>query len=252
MTKTLIIDDEAASIRWLADIIERSFSREIKLIGNFMDVNSGIKAIKTLDPDLIFLDIQLGEKTGFDIIEAIGDLKRKPQIIFTTGHEKYALRAFAVSALDFLLKPIQETELRRALERAEETKHLREVNDRYEVLRHNLIHEGKSQKQICLRLQEGFTVLSLGEIIRMEASINYTNIYLQNRQKITVARTLKEFESMLGDLGFFRVHNSHLINLHHIRKYTRGTSSQLTLTDGTTIAVSVRRRESFMEKIRSL
>ncbi|MBK5284688.1 MAG: response regulator transcription factor, partial [Bacteroidia bacterium] len=171
------------------------------------------------------------------------------EVIFTTAYEKYAIQAIKFAALDFLLKPFSATDLTEAMNRYSEKHNKHQTAHQFEALFHNLKHVLKDSKKIALPTLSGLSVIPLNEIIRCEADVNYTNFFLVNKQKIMVSKTLKEYDELLVEFDFCRVHGSHLINLHHVKNYTRGEGGTVTLSDGSHVDVSRRKREEFLMRL---
>ena len=249
MIRALIIDDEQHCIDRLKSIAA-NYANDLHIIDTFQSVETGIAAVHKFKPDLLFLDVQINGKTGFDLLEQIG--KNDFEVIFTTAHDKYAVQAFKFSAIDYLLKPVNEDDFKSAIEKV--SKRLQEKNfaQRLDVLLHNIKTPSNNTKKISIPTISGFEFVEVGNIIRCESDINYTTLFLKDKQKITVAKTLKEFEELLTEFNFFRVHNSHLINLAYIKSYNKGKGGQVIMHDHSEIEVSVRRKDEFMKRLAAL
>jgi two-component system, LytTR family, response regulator len=247
MIRAIIIDDEQHCSDRLSSLLREDQSHSLKVEGSFQTVEDGLKAIHALHPDLIFLDLQLQDKTGFDLLRQIHEIDF--EIIFTTAYEKYAVQAFKFSAIDYLLKPVDREDLKAAIGRLSDKIHKINASKKIDTLIHNL--HGAS-KRICVPVVTGLVFLQVNDIIRCQSDVNYTTLYLRDRQKLVVAKTLKEFEELLTDYNFFRVHNSHLINLAYIKNYNKGKGGFLTMTDQSIVEVSTRRKEEFMKKLSEL
>src|ERR1700744_4624926 len=216
MITAIIVDDERHCIDRLGHLLESEFSGEIGLIGRFDSFEGGVAAIEQLKPELIFLDVQLNDGyTGFDLLQRVSG--RNFHVIFTTAYERYAVQAFRFSALDYLLKPVDKDDLRQAISKLKETIRRQDVGGKFDVLFHNLQNLQNPLRRICVPVMNGLIVVQVSDIIRCESNVNYTLLFLKDKQKLTVARTLKEFEEMLSECDFFRVHNSHLINLAYMK-----------------------------------
>ncbi len=244
MIRALIIDDEQHCIDRLQGLLTEHFSQVLHVMDSFKTVEDGLQAIAKYKPDLVFLDVQLNGKTGFDLLKELGEAGFA--IIFTTAYEKYAVQAFKFSALDYLLKPIDPDDLRQAITRLVERNPKIETTQKLETLLGNFYGNGK---RICVPVVNGLVVLKVDEIVRCESDINYTTIFMKDKQKLTVAKILKDFEEMLTEYNFFRVHNSHLINLAYIKSYNKGKGGFVTMMDNTDIEVSTRRRDDFLKKL---
>jgi two-component system LytT family response regulator len=247
MINAIIIDDEAHCIRRLETILKERFSESLRLAGSFSTVEEGLAAVASLRPELVFLDVQIHDRTGFELLAQVKEVDF--DVIFTTAYEKYALKAFKFSAVDYLLKPVDPDELAGAVSRVTERMAHREVTRRLETLFHNLKRVPGTAPRISIPTLDGLIFLDAADIIRCQSSVNYTILYLKDGQKITVSRTLKEFEDLLSDHDFFRVHHSHLINLGYIKRYHKGKGGSLTMTDGAEVEVSTRRKAEFLKRL---
>ncbi|MDP4286195.1 MAG: LytTR family DNA-binding domain-containing protein [Bacteroidota bacterium] len=247
MIQALIIDDEQHCIDSLSLLLKENYSQSVKEIGACHSVEEGVRAIRELKPGLVFLDVEMRNQTGFDLLQQIGEINF--EVIFITAHEKYAVQAFRFSAFDYLLKPVNRNQLVTAIDKLKEKFSQKEQSQKIETLFHNLKTMTGVSRKISIPTGNGLLFPEVNEIIRCESDSNYTHIYLKDQQKITVARTLREFEELLADCNFYRVHNSHLINLSFIKSYQKGKGGMVTLTDNTQIEVSVRRKEQFLKKI---
>jgi len=249
MIKAIIIDDEQHCINRLENILTEHCSNEVELAGSFESVAEGLEAIKKLKPQLIFLDVEIHDKTGFDLLKQIPDIDF--EVIFTTAYDKYAVQAFKFSAIDYLLKPVDAEELLQALDKLKVKFSRNEMSQKLDALFHNLKNIKGSSKKICVPVLTGLIFINVDDIVRCESNVNYTTLFTKDKQKILVAKTLKEFEELLGEYNFFRVHNSHLINLNYIKSYNKGKGGTISLTDGSEIEVSTRRKEEFLKKLMS-
>jgi len=249
MIKAIIIDDEMHCIKRL-EFMLADVKDIVEICGAFQSVETGIKAIKEIKPDLIFLDVEINNETGFDLLKKVPAINF--EVIFTTAYDKYAVQAFKFSALDYLLKPVEENELMQALNKLHEKIASKQTAKKFESLFHNLNATNNTSKKICVPVVNGIEFITVNKILRCESDINYTTIFMLNKQKLTVAKTLKEFEELLSDYNFYRVHNSHLINLAYIKHYNKGHGSFVTMEDGSEIEVSVRRKDEFLKKLTAL
>ncbi|HTE12084.1 MAG TPA: response regulator, partial [Chitinophagaceae bacterium] len=194
MIRALIIDDEQHCIDRLRGLLAEHLSSAIHVMDSFKTADEGLQAIHRYKPDLVFMDVQLNGKTGFDILKQLGDIKF--EIIFTTAYEKYAIQAFKFSALDYLLKPVDPDDLKQAITRLVERNPKIETTQKLETLLGNFYGAGK---RICVPVVNGLVVLKVDDIVRCESDINYTTIFMKDKQKLTVAKILKEFEEMLTE-----------------------------------------------------
>jgi two-component system LytT family response regulator len=249
MISAIIVDDEQQCIDRLAGLLKEHFAQTIRVAAECKNVTQAVAAIKEHAPQLVFLDVQLHDQTGFDLLMQLPQINF--EVIFTTAYEKYAVQAFKFSAIDYLLKPIEQGDLQQAINRLTEKVSLKDTSRKLDILFHNLKNIEGAAKRICLPVSTGFVFLQVAEIIRCESHINYTTFFLKDKKELVVAKTLKEFEEMLKEDNFYRVHNSHLINLAHIKSYRKGKDGFVTMSDGAKIEVSTRRKEEFLKKLLS-
>lgn len=247
MIRTIIIDDEQHCIDRLSGLLATHCKHEVHIMESCQDVETGVIAIKKLQPDLVFLDVMLHDKTGFDLLRQLPVINF--EVIFTTAYEKYAVEAFRFSAIDYLLKPIDQDDLKEAVDKLKNKILKDELSEKFQVLFHNLKNNQGLSKRISIPTVNGLIFLEVKDIIRCQAEVNYTNIFLKDKQKITVSKTLKEFEELLTAYNFYRVHNSHLINLTYVKSYHKGKGGYVSLTDNSEIEVSTRRKEQFLKKL---
>jgi two-component system LytT family response regulator len=244
MIRSIIVEDEKKSREAIQTMLAEYFSN-VQVVALCENGVQGKAAIEQLKPELVFLDVELSSSTGFQMLEQISDIEF--EVIFTTAYDKYALQAIKFSALDYLLKPFTVEDMRLAIQRYEKKVHRQNTVDQFQNLFHNL--KQSNERKIALPTFTGLTFVSVKDIIRCEAEANYTIFYLLNKAKIVVAKTLKEYEEMLKDYNFFRVHHSSLVNLEHIKDYVRGEGGVVYMIDGSQVEVSRRKKEEFMKKI---
>lgn len=245
MIKAIIVDDEQHCINALLKLVE-PISNTIKITNTFNSVDEALLKVQEISPDLVFLDVQINDKTGFDFLE---ELETIPfEVIFTTAHEKYAVQAFKFSAVDYLLKPIDEDDFTRAISKLNLKIEAKDFSKKVKSLLSN-VTKNDGQKRITIPTSEGLEFLDVADIIRCESDVNYTTIYTNDKRSLVVSKTLKWFETLLQNAGFFRIHNSHLINLSYIKKYTKGKGGYVTLSDDSNIEVSTRKKEGFIKAL---
>lgn len=249
MIRAVIVDDEQHCIDHLTRLLKVHVD-EIELAGHYLNVNDGLKAISTLQPDLVFLDVQIHDETGFELL---GRIKEKNfEVIFTTAFDRFAVQAFKFSALDYLLKPVDPDDLSAALKKIKPSVNHAGFNEQINNLLFNIQSSNRQLQRICVPVLNGMVFLNVNEIIRLKSDSNYTQFFLKDGQKILVSKTLKDFDELLSGTDFFRVHQSHLINLAYIKQYTKGKGGYVTMTDGAEIEVSVRKKEEFLKRVMSL
>ncbi|MEO5892389.1 MAG: LytTR family DNA-binding domain-containing protein [Ferruginibacter sp.] len=248
MVKAIIIDDEQHCIDRLTNLLMNHHADTIQLLAPALSVKEGIKAIRENQPGLIFLDVQIHDRTGFDLLRECGKINFK--IIFTTAYDRFAIQAIKFSAIGYLLKPIDEDDLDESLKKLKETS-IENTSLMAGVIENNL-NQPVKKKKLTIPTGNELLFLNIEEIVRCHSDINYTTIYKTDKQKIVVAKTLKEFEELLADHNFFRVHNSDLINLACIKSYNKGKGGSVILYDGTELEVSTRRKDDFLKKMTEL
>jgi two-component system LytT family response regulator len=242
--KAVIVDDENKGRSALQSLL-RLIDDGVELIGEAGSVAEGVASIEQLQPDLVFLDIQMGDGTGFDLLEK---LRFKAfQLIFTTAHDEYALKAFRYSAIDYLTKPIDPDLLAEALRKVRENYKKYDLSLKLEAL----VQNRNRMQRLALPSLKGIELVRKEEIVRCESANNYTVFHLTNQREIVVTKTLKEFEEMLASEGFFRVHQSHLINLNAVAQYLKEDGGYALMSDGTKVEVSRRKKEAFLAAISS-
>lgn len=240
--KAVIIEDEAETRDKLKKLLPGN-GPIIEVIAETSSINEGKKLISQLVPDIIFLNIEMEDGTGFQLLSSFP--KREFKTIIIASSDKYALRAIKESALDYILKPIDEPALKRAINKiGQEHSHSKMVDGANVAL--------AEVKQVALPTLEGFTIIETNEILYAAADGSYTTFHLTGKRKLTVSRNLKEYNKLLQNSGFFRIHHSLLVNLIHVRKYTRGKSGCVELTDGTHLEVAFRRRDEFMRVLNNI
>ncbi len=250
MVKVLIVDDEQHCIDRLSKLLYPSHSNLLEISGTALTVEEGVEKITSLNPDLIFLDVQIDDKTGFDLLRTLPEINFA--IIFTTAYEKFAIQAIKFSAIDYLLKPIDDADLNAAIVKFMKERSQKLTAQKIDILLENTKNKKDLPKKIIVPTVNGFEFLEIADIARCKSDINYTTIYLKDKHKLVVAKTLKEFEELLSGHPFFRVHNSHLINLNFIKSYNKGKGGSVILTDGTEIEVSFRRKDDFLKRLSEL
>jgi two-component system LytT family response regulator len=247
MTKILIVDDEARTRELIAKMID-SFGYDLETIPEGSSVETAIKAIHEHQPDIVFLDIQMPDGTGFDVIKAIEG--KNFEVIFITAHEEFAIKAIKFSALDYLLKPVDTTELKDALDRALESIEQRSGGNQFEALKQNI--NPNEKRRLVLKTQESVHVVDLDDIIRCEADRNYTSFYLKGSKKILVSKTLKEYETLLSSHNFLRVQQSHLININYVDRYDKKNGGAVVMKDGSEVPLSPAKRDIFFNRLENL
>lgn len=247
MKKVLIIDDEKRTRELIAKMI-RSFNTDVEIITEGENVQSGIKAIDDHNPDIVFLDIQMPDGTGFDVIRSAKN--RNFQVIFITAHEEYAIKAIKFSALDYLLKPVDPVELKTALDKAINMISENKNDKQYDALQFNMLPDEK--RRLVLKTHESIHVINLEDIIRCEADRNYTSFFLVGGKKILVSKTLKEYETLLSAHNFLRIQQSHLVNVNYVDRYDKKNGGAVVMKDQSEVPLSPAKRETFFKRLENI
>lgn len=245
--KAIIVDDEKNNRIALLKLIEK-FCPQVQVIAECDSVDAAIEVITAQQTDVVFLDVEMPGKNGFDLL-AHYNYQCPFEVIFTTAYSQYAVKAFRFSALDYLLKPVDPEELVRAVHRLSVKKSEEVKNKQFELLEQKIGNKEIGKKQLAISTLEGIYFASLDEIIHVDADSSYTKIYLISGDMIMSSKPLKYFEELLEDYDFVRVHQSHIINLKHIRRYVRGDGGQVIMANGAEIEVSRRKKEDLLDKI---
>lgn len=248
MYTAIIIDDIENSRITLADDLKK-YCPQIQLIGEAESVETGLNEIINKKPEVVFLDIQLGDGTGFDILEKLG--KFDFQVIFTTAMDSYGIKAIKFSALDYLLKPIDPDELVAAVNKLEAQPQKNALNDSLNLLLENIKEIQPESKRIALSSADKVIMVYVKDIVRCESQGSYTIFYLHDKEEIVTTKNLKEYEQLLVDFSFVRVHHSHLINFNFLKEYIKKDGGYAVMQDGSNVPVSFRKRNNLLDMINS-
>ncbi len=243
--KAIIVDDELDSITTLKWELEE-FKNEIEIVDAFNTPLEAIKSIKANRPNVLFLDIQMPEMNGFELLKKVKGYY--DQVIFITAFDEFAIQAFEVSAIDYILKPIEPEVLKKCIDKLKKQHNQDTIEEQFELLLSKL-NKKNSIDKIALSTLDGIEFVKPSQILYCKSDSNYTFVFMINKKKILVSKTLKEIESSLISQNFFRVHNSYLVNLNFIEKYYRGQSAYLVLEGGQQIPVSRNKKSNFLENI---
>ena len=241
--KAILVDDEndcTTVLEWLI----KEHCENMEVIASFNKSVDALKQIPEMNPDLLFLDIEMPNLNGFQLIEKLMPVSYP--VIFTTAYDKFALKAFKYSAIDYLLKPIDKNDLMLAVEKLNDKIVLKNPGQNIEYLLHNLKYSQTQVPKLAIPTQEGLIFIDISQIVSCESDRNYTTFYLLSKEKIVASKTMKEFEEILEENNFFRIHNSHIINLNHIKKYIRSDGGYVVMIDGSNISVSRGRKDDFL------
>lgn len=244
MLRAVLIDDEQECLNALAFDLS-NYCPEIEIVDICQGGKRGIKSIHKHKPDLIFLDIDMPIISGFDLLEMVGDIDFS--VVFTTAYDKYALKAFRISATDYLLKPIDRDELKAAIQKVEAKQSIKSPKDQVTFLLDQLkAVEDDNVKKIALPTFEGTEFINLKDIIYCEADRAYTHVHSVGGRKLYISKTLRHMEEALCDYHFFRVHNSFIVNINFMQKYVKADGGYLLLSNGKQVKVSRSKKEKLV------
>lgn len=240
--KAIIVDDEPDAVNFIHSIV-KEYCSGLEVVGKANNVLDGIRIINEMQPDVVFLDVEMPHGSGFDLLTHFS--QKTFDVIFITAFNHYAIKAIKFSAVDYILKPINIKEFIEAVEKViEKRKSSNNQNVDYTTLLENL--KTTLPFKLAIPTSDGMEYLITKDIIRIEADRSYSWFYLVNKRKILVSKNLKEYQELLNDRNFFRSHNSHLINLEHVRKYIRSEGGAIEMSDGSQIPISRTRKELFL------
>jgi two-component system LytT family response regulator len=241
--KTIIIDDEVNAVDFINTIIGE-YCPELEVVGKAQNVTEGVRKIMESKPDLVFLDVEMPNGTGFDLLAHFPE--KEFDVVFITAFNHYAIKAIKFSAVDYILKPININEFIEAVSRVLQKRSSTSVrgNDNFKILMENL--KTSTPSRLAIPTADGMEYLNPKEILRIEADRSYSWFFLAGNRKILVSKNLKEFQDLLGDRYFFRSHNSHLINLKYVRRFIRREGGYIEMQDGAHIPISRNRKDLFI------
>jgi two-component system LytT family response regulator len=244
MLKTIIVDDEPYCCETITTLLEDN--PDVKVFAVCHNGSDAIKAIQEYSPDLVFLDVEMPKMNGFEMLEQIPIVNF--EIIFTTSYDQYALKAIRLSAIDYLLKPVDENELNQAVQKVIRRSQ-KPIVEQLEILLQKVNQPKTPVNKIALPTMEGFQMIRIDTIISCESDNNYTKLKLKDDRKMVVCRTLKEMEELLEEHSFIRVHRCFLANLNEIEKFVRGEGGYLIMSDGSSVDVSRNKKEELLKKL---
>ena len=246
--RTIIVEDEQRSREILKNFLEE-FCSGIKIVGTASNVEEAVLEIKSNNPDVVFLDIELQGGTGFEVLSQVSNLDF--EVIFTTAFDQYAVKAVKYSSLDYLMKPIDLDELQQVVERAKVKKNQSDYKKQLENLILNLRQEKSNLKKICLSTNEGFEFIAVEDILYCKGDGSYTMFFVEGCENLLVSKNLKEYENLL-DQDFMRVHQSFLVNLKKVKKYVKSDGGYIVMDNGDIVSVSRSKKEDFIRVMSSL
>jgi two-component system LytT family response regulator len=244
MLKIIIVDDEKKVAEALSQMLDQ-FCENVQLAAICNSVDSAIKAIREHQPDILFLDVEMGKEKGFDLFKHFP--KPEFKVIFITAHQQYAIQAFRFAALDYLLKPVDPVLLAEVIEKAGDIIEREKTSTKIEALIHNMSVTSNESKKIVLRTNDKIHVIGVNDIMYCEAEGSYTNFYLNDKNKIMVSKNMGEYEEMLDKYGFFRVHQSYLLNLSYLKRYEKGDGGSVVLKNDHSLPVATRKKDRLLD-----
>lgn len=246
--RSILVDDEPRGLTSLRKLLQ-IHCPEVDVQRACTSAGEAQRAIDEIEPELIFLDIAMPGKSGLDMLREIP--VRKFETIFVTAHNSYAMQALQLSAVDYLLKPVDEDLLVAAVEKVKKKIEEKEGHQQIDTFLHNMQNVGIPQKmKLCIPSMKGFQVVDIPDIIYCEANSNYTNFYFTNRSMICASKPVHEYETLLEDSNFVRIHKSYVVNLDHVKEYVRGEGGSVILTGGQEVEVSRRKKELLMQRMK--
>ncbi|MFK7951235.1 MAG: LytR/AlgR family response regulator transcription factor [Ekhidna sp.] len=246
--RIVLIDDDT-TVRENLKTLLSIYAKDCQVIAEANGVKAGIECLKKNKPDLLLLDVEMQDGTGFDLLSIYGKLDFN--VVFVTGHNAYAIKAFKYSAIDYILKPVDPEELKTAIEKARKSPNVEEQNLAVSNLVENK-EKPDGDKKVILKDTETVYLVSTKEIIRCESETNYTKFFLVDGRKLTISKTLKEYDQLFENQSFFRTHQSHLINLLHFDRYEKKEGGSVHMKDGSTVPVAIRKKEPLMQALEQL
>lgn len=242
MLKALLIDDEPDCVRLLARELA-THCPQVQVVGQTSSSEEGLRLAQVLQPDLLFLDIEMPRMNGFQLLEQLGEVPF--HLVFVTAYNEFAVKAFRFSALDYLLKPIDSAELREAVRKAEQRQ---PVDGRQVESLRTQLQTGQLADKIAVPYQNGVMFLPVGEVVYCEADSNYTRVVATQGRQFLLTRTLREVQEVLETRNFLRVHRQYLVNLDHLQRYVKGEGTYLVMTDGTSIPVARNQKDRLVQR----
>lgn len=249
MMRAVIIDDEKNAREAIAKALQ-SYCKEIEVVGMADGVDNGYHLIMEAKPDLVFLDIQMPDGSGFDLLNQIKHIDFF--VVFITAYNDYAIKAFKFSAIDYILKPIDHSELIETAEKVKKAQNAKETQLKVDTFLANIHSISKDTKKIVLKTSENIHLINVKEIIRFQSDGNYTIFYIDGGLKIMVSKNIKEYYELLKDYGFFRAHQSHVVNIGYIKQFHKPQGGTLIMKDNSQVPVSTRKREELMKIFENL
>ncbi len=249
MIRTVIIDDEQNAREAITAILGQ-YIAGVNVVAEASTVKDGLECIRTYDPELVLLDIELSDGNGFEILENIDAINFK--VIFITAFHEYAIQAIKCSALDYIVKPVRPKELLQAIEKVKEAISKEHLQLQISTFLDTMKSQKNNPEKLILKTSESIYLIDINEIIRCESDKNYTTFILNDGRKLLVSKTLKEYDSLLTQSNFFRSHQSHLINLKYFLRYDRSEGGYVVMSDNSKVPVALRKKEDLMRILKDI
>ena len=246
MINAIIIDDEKKAVIALEKMLQK-YCPDVTVLATANHPETAIELIQMHQPDVIFLDIEMPAQNGFAMLDAIG--KRAFSVIFTTAYDQHAVKAFRYAALDYLLKPISEDELVSAVNKLSDNSKKQDPGQLQQLI-DNLKNLNNAYSKLAIPTTEGLLFINVTDIIFCQAESSYTTIYLKNKDKIVSSKTLKDYEDLLAQHSFYRVHHSFLINLYEVKRYLKGDGGTVVMNNGAELPVAKRKKDEFLKRLK--
>lgn len=242
-TNVFIVDDEQKAIDSLSQVLT-SFFEEVTIVGTATNVKEAHDGILSSQPQLVFLDIEMGMESGFNLLESFDHIDF--QVVFVTAHEEFALRAIKLSALDYIIKPAGIGDLKNLFKKIEQSSNAEQADLKVKHMFGNFLADNKNEHRITLPVAEGYEFIQVDTILFIKADGSYTHFFLKDGHKLTSSKNLKFFEGILTEYGFYRIHNSSLINLKYIKRINKTAGGQVIMENGEELGISKTRKEDFL------
>jgi two-component system LytT family response regulator len=247
--KLIIIDDEPNARETIKDILKIS-GMDFQVLAEAYNVKTGIEALKNNKPDILLLDIDLPDGSGFDILNRTDQHNFK--LIFITAYDQYAIKAIKFSAFDYILKPVNPQELIETIKSASASIEDENLSLKLKAVISNYYSGNEKNKKLILKTSESINLVNISQIIRCESDGGYTTFFLEDKRKILVSKTIKDYEDLLTGYGFFRVHQSHIVNADYIKSYEKGEGGYLLMNDNSQVPVATRKKDELLQFLKKL
>jgi two-component system LytT family response regulator len=245
MINAIIVDDEVHSCKTIESLLQQ-YCPDVNVLTTCSNGHIALEAIRRLNPDLVFLDVEMPRMNGFEMLEQLNEINF--HLIFVTSYDAYALKAIRFSAIDYLLKPVDRQELQKAVQKVVQRTEA-PLPEQLRIILDRMQEPNSRSNRIALPTMEGLQMIPVQSIISCEANDNYTTLLLKDRKKVVVTGTLKAIEELLEDFSFLRVHRSYLVNLDEVEKYVKADGGYLVMSDGAQIFISRNKKDELLKRL---